>query len=264
MRQNTLNMGGDGDEIDMVSVAQDRFEVEFADHELSALYRVGDLYDLIIDKYRARHPKTEMCLSQGAFYRLRAALSEMGAKCPIVPATSVAAVVSDLPDGWNIRRKWWELARRSGLTLPPLELRWTTTDIAFSNRFGGFGPAALAFALVLAAGAIALLTGTPLGWAVLAAFGGFFCSVLVLALLPPWFGDIPRRIETIGDLAREAAGHSFTTLRREKQGCSPANVWLALVALLRDVSGHTAEINRETTFFAPKATFFVRSTTPKG
>jgi len=47
-----------------------------------------------------------------------------------------------------------------------------------------------------------------------------------------------------------AAGYSFKALAREKCGCSRADLWPALVAILREISGRAGKIDRETTFFA--------------
>jgi len=65
-----------------------------------------------------------------------------------------------------------------------------------------------------------------------------------------FFGRVPRRITTVGDLAREAAGCSFADLQRERDGFGPTDAWNALAAILREMSCHTGDINRDTGFFA--------------
>jgi hypothetical protein len=203
---------------------------------------VGDLYDLIVGKYRARFHVAKACLSQAAFYRLRSALHAMGVAGPIAPATPMCCIAPS---------QWRDLARRSGLTLPRLELRWVAYDVVLSRPWAWMVNAAIGSSFILAAAAIVKLTGMTFGWAFLTAIlSGFLGMVLVPALLRLWFGEIPRRIESIGDLAREAAGYSFKALRREKRGCSRADLWPALVATLREVSGRAGKIDRETTFFA--------------
>jgi hypothetical protein len=242
-----LNLVGDGDELDMISDAEDTFEIKLAVSELAAIRSVGDLFDLIVDEYRSGHPASQACLSQAAFYRLRSALDAMAVAGSIAPATSVSNIFPER----HIRRWWRELARRSGLTLPPLEVRWMASDVVLFRPWAWMANFAIGSSFILAAAAIVKLTGMTFGWALLTACSsGFLGMVLVAAILPIWFGDIPRRIETIGDLAREAAGYSFKALRREKQGCSRADLWPALVATLREVSGRAGKIDRETTFFA--------------
>jgi hypothetical protein len=246
MRQNTLNLVGDGDELDMVRDAENAFEIKLAGSELTAIRSVGDLYDLIFEKYRSGHPASQACLSQAAFYRLRSALGAMGVAGPIAPAASVSNIFPER----HVRRWWRELARRSGLTLPPLEVRWMASDVVLSRPWAWMANFAIGSSFILAAAVIVKLTGMTFGWALLAAFSSFLAMILVSAILPLWFGEIPRRIETIGDLAREAAGYSFKALRREKRGCSRADLWPALFAMLREISGRAGKIDRETTFFA--------------
>jgi len=64
------------------------------------------------------------------------------------------------------------------------------------------------------------------------------------------FRTIPSRLVTVGDLAREAAGHSFAKLVAVKKGSARSDRWFALAAILRLVSGHQRAITRDTTFFA--------------
>jgi hypothetical protein len=250
MRQNTLNLVGDGDDLDVISDAEDIFEVKLVDREVSAVESVGELYDLIVDKYRSRHPITQACLSQTAFYRLRSALDAMGAKGPIRPATSVSLMMSQLPGNRHIRHKWRELARRSGLKLPRLEVRWMPFDVVVPRYLCYLRSAAVILIFFLTAYAISKLAGMTFGWALIATFT---CFIFVSTISWLWFADIPLRIKTIGDLAHESSGHSFTALRREKPGCSPVDLWQALVAILRGISGRKGEINRDTTFFAQHA-----------
>jgi hypothetical protein len=113
-------------------------------------------------------------------------------------------------------------------------------------------------------------------WPTIAVFSVLWLATLVVWLdvlgLPPWMlfgllfamiplvtvldylrwrivGDIPRRIGTVGDLAREAAGHSFRELSCGRK-TGPSDRWFALLALLRQISGYQPKIARDTTFFA--------------
>ncbi|MGY4496782.1 hypothetical protein ACVWYH_000709 [Bradyrhizobium sp. GM24.11] len=67
------------------------------------------------------------------------------------------------------------------------------------------------------------------------------------------FRTVPRRILTIGELAREAAGCSFAKLTTENKECAPSDRWFALTAILRGLTGHKIAITPETTFFAEHA-----------
>jgi hypothetical protein len=83
----------------------------------------------------------------------------------------------------------------------------------------------------------------------MAAIGVPVLSVAALTGLHVIFRDIPQRIATVGDLAREAAGYSFAELRRTKPAPSALDRWYALTAILRQISGHKPPISRDTTFF---------------
>ena len=84
-------------------------------------------------------------------------------------------------------------------------------------------------------------------------FGLFLgLPVVVAAFCLIWhrlFGTIPRRILTVGDLAREAAGHSFVGLAQKRTAGRPDR-WSALLAIVRRVSGFKRAITRDTTFYA--------------
>jgi hypothetical protein len=67
------------------------------------------------------------------------------------------------------------------------------------------------------------------------------------------FRTVSRPILTIGELAREAAGFSFTKLTAESKECAPSDRWFALTAILRGITGRKIVITRETTFFAKHA-----------
>jgi len=197
MRQNTLNLVGDGDELDMFSDAENAFEVKLTGSELAALHNVGDLYDLIVGKYRSRHPTTQACLRSGIisvalgaprhgsggsdcaghFRVLHRPEPVAGIGAPI--RIDIASAGSALDGG---RRR----------ALPHLGL-----DGKFRNRLE-FPSRRRRDREVdqhdLRLGASHCLLERILG------------IVLVPAISRHWFGEIPRRIETIGELARDGRG----------------------------------------------------------
>ena len=138
--------------------------------------------------------------------------------------------------------KWRRLARSSGLDLPGLE-----TSFRLSEK----EPAFLRWRVLLMFGALGCL------WAGLGPVV-FLVSTLFFAFgfeYACWlvFRNVPRRILTIGELAREAAGCSFAKLSTENKECAPSDRWFALTAILRGITGHETAITRETTFFAKHA-----------
>jgi hypothetical protein len=152
----------------------------------------------------------------------------------------------------SIRETWKTLGDRAKLKLPPLEVGWLSWPAALWSQVAEV----LVFVACGAAVTFALhrLTGMNVGWAILSNI--LVLPLLAMAILTPlqfFFGAIPRRIETVGDFAREAAGHSFTELWQDKRGYGPADLWSALTAMLRRHTGHQGVIDRETTFVARDA-----------
>ena len=243
--QTFLNMVGDGDELDILHDVEKAFGIKIEDSEAESTITVGALYDLILAKCGTAE-RTQACFSQIVFYRLRCSLPS-GDKAKIRPDTSIDLIWS-LP-GRSIAQKWRELASKTGLTLPPLEMpiglpqlriRSVRIPLAeltlFCGAIGAF--AAARYFGVGSAGSF---------W--LAAIGVPLVAVLARQLLYLFFRDIPRRIETLGELAREAAVYGFAELSRIKANPGSADRWAALTAILRQISGHKAPITRDTTFF---------------
>jgi hypothetical protein len=235
--QNCIGLAGDGDDLDVVYAVEETFGIKLTKEEAESTRTVGQLYDLVEAKVGA--DKAEHCLSQHAFYLLRKALQDRAKTRKLVPDTPIA-VVYHAP-GSTIRQKWIALAEITGLKLPPLEAmhsrRWA---LALTTAFLVPG------VLIFSADLIHVL--------------GKWCTLLVLALPVPWllverlwiriFGDVPARIKTIGDLAREAAGFSYSKLIAGKGYASRHDRWFGLSAILRGQSGYQGPINRSTTFIS--------------
>jgi hypothetical protein len=181
MRQvmaDSLNLVGDGDDIDVIRDVERAFGIQIADHEAEAIRTVGQLYDLI----QARCPgadRTQACLSQVAFYRLRRALAPTD-KTAITPRTPIAIVHT--VGGGSTAKAWTELARRPGLTLPRLETPFTfaaTPSLRTTLGSVAIGAACFAaWAVVLRLPPLIFLLGLPLlgiaaGLFVHAAFRGY-------------------------------------------------------------------------------------------
>lgn len=235
----SLDLVGDGDDLDVVRDVERAFGIRITDEEAEATLTVGQLFDLI--QAKCGSARAQVCLSQIAFYRLRRVLSPDD-KAAITPQTPVA-VVRKL-DEHSIGRAWKRLARRSGLALPALEtpfqpgatLRAILRCIVIAGAAGFIAWAAV-FRLPVVIPLIALPS-----------------LAIVFGLLSHLaFRDIPRRIQTIGDLAREAAGYSFSDVFKAHPAGAPADRWQALIAILRRISGHKPPITRDTAFFARNA-----------
>ena len=246
--RNTLDLVGDGDDLDVIYDVERTFGIKMTDAQAESIRSVGDLHDLI--EMKLSEVKTRACLSQVAFYRLRKSLKAMGISEEITPQTPVCVVSKIEPR--SIVRAWNWLAQTAGIDLPILEVpgdRWFSTKNRY--RIGGLLAALFAFLIFYLAKAAQTLTGLSDGWALIfTAVAACTTAALLGYLRYVIFRTIPQRIQTIGDLAREAAGHSFEKLAAAKNGSSSHDRWFALSALLRGVSGHKYPITRDTTFFA--------------
>ncbi|MBH5367540.1 acyl carrier protein [Bradyrhizobium glycinis] len=243
--KDTLNLVGDGDDVDVIHEVERTFGIKLTDAEAEQARTVGQLYDLIELKNRNAGSTTRACLSQAAFYRLRQTLKLMGIEGEITPQTSISILERIEPR--SMAPKWRRLAQTSGLDLPSLE-----TSFRVSERWPGPFRWLVSFALGLLgclwhAGGISLDNRLALLLAAALCFGCFGYKKWLT------FRTVPRRILTIGELAREAAGCSFAKLTTENKECAPADRWFALTAILRGITGHKIAISPETTFFAEHA-----------
>lgn len=246
--QDCLGLVGDGDELDVIVDVERTFGIVISNQEAEAIRNVGDLYDLI--ELRVGPEKIKACHSQVAFYALRRALVSMGADKSIAPATPVAKLRASSTD--SIARWWSKLGRQSGLRLPPLETPFVwqyalphwARYLIFCLTAGAVGLTALTVERVM---------GISGGYAFMAVLVG--AGLISFALVHTHYlvyRDIPARLETLGDLAREAAGFSFSEMRQSRYLGSRYDRWYALEAILRPLSGYKLPIKRSTTFIAPR------------
>lgn len=249
--KNTLNLVGDGDDVDVAQDVEDIFAIKLTDAECERIITVGQLHDLIEEK-NVDAIQTEACLSQAAFYRLRRALKSLGVDTDLTPQTPISILEEIKPR--SIRRKWWLLARSAGLDLPGLETPFRSWFDPGTRADFWLGVVCFGLLCTMPVGVFAVLNAT-VGFSghlsfLIAAIAALVAGAVVYGLWHLLFATVPRRLVTVGDLAREAAGASFAKLFAEKQGSSRSDRWFALQAILRDLSGYKAEMTRDTTFFA--------------
>lgn len=237
-RLNSLNLVGDGDEVDLVRDIERSFSITIEDHEAGPVMTVGELYDLVQRKRPGSTSPTTACFSQLAFHRLRRAMREMGLGDDIRPSTPLAELIAARSRG-ELQSRWAELGRRSGLQLPDLEAPETEALAVFDGRIGSL---IIVFAVVAAFVAMG-------PWAIAA----IAATVLAFAIVQHLRRTIPHRVVTVGQLCEETAGRSFGPLFDEKRSCHPKDVWFAVAWLCRDLSCFPGVIDRDTTFFAEHA-----------
>jgi hypothetical protein len=248
---NTLNLVGDGDELDILDEVETAFGISIAETEAAAVRTVGDLFDLVVRDTGAQ--QTRACLTQAAFYRLRRALLAMGSDVHITPDTPIARALSAPVRVSSLRAIWRELGTETGLKLPQREIPWPNLPswmVASADRHPRLYRWLAVTVLVILIATFLISTG-------ITGFTAFCTGLAFVALafgahsvLRHVCGTVPERLQSVGDLAREAAGRSFQSLRDEQHGFSPHDLWWALLAILRHHTGHAGPIDRETTFFA--------------
>ncbi|MDP2411712.1 MAG: acyl carrier protein [Pseudolabrys sp.] len=241
--QDCLGFSGDGDELDVIVDVERTFGISVSVREAEELRNVGDLHDLIESRFGAE--RTKACHSQIAFYALRRALVAMGAERHIAPVTPISQLRA-LESG-SVVRLWDALGRRSGLCLPALETPFSKLP-HWVTKLSSVFLAVVAVATFIVAdrvfgtSGVYMWLGAFFGAFVLCAFGMYVTGLV--------FRDVPARLVTLGDLAREAAGYNFSELSRVRTEGSRSDRWYALEAILRPLSGFKRSINRSTTFIS--------------
>lgn len=242
--QNSLALGDGLDSVEILREVERTFGIAITNDEAQATQNVGDLYALIEAKCDTAE-KTEACLSQIAFYKIRHTLASAGIE-RVAPSTPISIVRRQ--GAGSLAQLWSDTAQRSGLTFPPLE---TPFVFNWGHTKGGRIVGLIALICVLGAGfAIARYFGFSLGWAWFGSIGLLVAGIFILDyVLFLSVRDIPRRIETVGDLAREASGYTYGALRKPWRKESRMDRWSALTAILRQQSGHKPKIDKQTTFY---------------
>src|SRR5690348_12074284 len=90
--KDTLDLVGDGDELDVVVDVERTFGIKLTGEEAERTRTVGQLYDLIEVKYPNSGSGTLACLSRTAFYRLRRAVKAIGATDKITPQSPISVL----------------------------------------------------------------------------------------------------------------------------------------------------------------------------
>lgn len=227
--KNTVNMAGDGDDVDMLRDVERAFGIELASAEVESIYTVGDLYDLVcsrIDCSRIDVEPSPTCLSARAFRGLRDA--SFAEPRPVRPSTPIA----DLR--WEFSEHDWcrTMSKRTGL------------DLEIGEWYAPFawGFMALFFVPVII---FVVWSGEWGIWTLLA---------FLLWLLLPLFRYAPTRLSpgvvTVADLIRRSMGRNYARLRAAAGSGNRSDVWLTVCGIVRDNTGHDGPIDRDTTFFA--------------
>jgi len=225
---NSLNLAGDGDDVDFLDDVEAVFAVKITDEEAVALRTVGDLHDLLCK--RMDLSRRSPCLSARSFRALSAATNMP--REHLRPSTPLAVLSGGdertfaFVRGLNAQTEldvdvtedhplagWILLAL---VLLPPLFVVWQWANLG-----------AYAFLCVGA-------------WLVITPMSGFLSARLPRRL--------PKDLRTFGDLAKRVATRNREALTRDGATGTSSDAWQSLVEICRDYGAH--RVDRETTFFA--------------
>jgi hypothetical protein len=242
----TLGLDDDLDPVEVVIAIEKAFEVKVSNEEAKAIFRVGELFTLLLSKMPVGDAGRK-CASAMAFYRVRRALNELGIDAGRFPS-------DDLSSLHRVYSKSFvrSLKERSGLRLP---------RPAF-GLVGKLGVAVLLVGLSAGLGTIALgllAASTKLAMSLsfppkgqletisIALLVGAFVAGPILMYLDA--GRLPANCRTLGSLAARTASLSYGRLVKQGADARVASVWKALTENLADFAGVPADqIARETYF----------------
>src|SRR5688572_16942950 len=113
------------DTVELIMAIEEEFDIEIPDEDAEQLVTVGGIHQYVCKKLEERGPNPNLdadgrqaCLTAETFYRVRAALTDLGhARAEITPRTRLDLLIPS-PDP---RKEWLALERKLELVLPALE-----------------------------------------------------------------------------------------------------------------------------------------------
>ena len=237
---NSLHLGGDGDDEDILRSIEECFAFEFAEGELAHITTIGSLHDAVL-----RHlPGTEQrrrehCRSATAFRKLRRALNSMS-RDDVRPSTRLRDIIGDkTPYAFMT-----SIERESGLALEALPISsatiWACIAISAAASIGYF--------VARADSVPAIIDGLfQAGFSTI--FGAIALFFAASALMRDRIHKIDRELITVGDLASRAVHLNFARLTGTTAQNHPTDVWRTLEWLVRQETNYRRAIDRETRLF---------------
>ncbi|MCB1464822.1 MAG: acyl carrier protein [Rhodoblastus sp.] len=223
---NSFNLGGDGDDLEIVLGVEKAFSTQLSDDEAKGCITFGDLYDLVASKLNISEGTKAGYVSTLAYFRLRSALRKIGYGGELSPSTDLRPFLRDQ----GARKIWTSLEAQLGLTIPELQ----------NSRIVAVG-----IGLVLITG----LAGAALYKSFLTAVLAVCLAIALSKIMPKT--SLPKRYSTLGSLAACIAIMNFGKLARLQGGAKAAELWNALIVVVTECAGTEPDtpIRRATTFF---------------
>ena len=222
----TLNLDGDED-LDLIPIIQDAFDLNFRNDELANLYTVGEVYQAIESRYKTEDSFNAACITAKSFRILRQFLKKHYRIQRPKPSTPLSSVPIQ-----SVRNFRLAFKTETGLIIDTTLGYW---------QVGGM--------LIVLLGLLYLWNPFhvfPLArtiWNVLA---------IVIGLAFSFFGDnlFGSRNPTLGELSKTIAARNFGRLVGESKITREAQLWDSFAQLISDYCGiEKSVIGPETTFF---------------
>ena len=234
--KNTLGLGGDGDEIELIEEIETAFDIQLSNSELEKTENVGQLFDRL-SAYFEDAISTKCCFSAHVFYRLRSSLSCLGLNEKIRPGTNLKQIIGP-QEHWPIKRR---LEESTGLRLPSLCMGPIQTVGCFT-----------AAASIL----LPVLFSSLLGWPFIASIPVLLAVLAVgLKLIRTEYGQrLGIEYSDIRCLTRLTVAMNYGHLVGQLGYPGKNDLWKALTRLLEhwaDSGIRAAEINRQTRLISP-------------
>jgi hypothetical protein len=204
----SLPLVGDGDEIDLLQAIEAAFGVCLTREEAERCVTVGDMHAVLLSKVRHVERGALPCPTATAFRRLRRAIEKLQPGQVVRPDTEIVTLLA----GGGAGRRWRRLQLETGLRLP------SAGSGSFLLLMACIGTPFFAYPFVGWLSSLGLLLSIPLA---------FFLNDR-LPISPP------SRYDTVGDLARAAAGLNISSLSWPAGAMRTRDVWSALEAIIRD------------------------------
>src|ERR1700742_287513 len=107
------------DSVDLVKDLESSFDVRIFDSEAAACRTLGDIFDLLLQKFGESGTGGQSCASAMAFYRLRRALADHSPEARLRPSTPLTAITRTSP-----KRLFKRIQVQTGLQLPSKAYSW--------------------------------------------------------------------------------------------------------------------------------------------
>ncbi len=235
----TLGLDDDWEPVDVVIAVEQAFEVKITDAEAKAIFHVGELYELLLQKLEGNEDNWK-CASAMAFYRLRRAMVHLLGIAKAPPSFDLSPLRSTYT-----RNLVKTLETSSKLRLPSPShtiVGKIGGAVALIGGLGGVVSICVGLFLALAIDG----GGTFVRLSPVLLVAGLIIGGALIRLDP---GRLPDSCSTLGALAAQSGNLSCGRLIREGASAESSGIWKVLVEILGDFADvRAAQIGRETYF----------------